>query len=364
MNFKVHFTTATLKTLNQHWLAALQKGHSQLLKRITALQLLAEGLRPEPIAQRLAVCLTTVYQWLAGFLRRGFASLSYGKSPGRKAKLDQDQRRHLASLIEAGPQACGFESAIWSGTLLAQLIERQWHLKFHPRYLPALLHQLGFTYQKARFVSDHLDQERRAAWLEQEWPAIVQQAQSKKAWLLFGDEASFAQWGSLAYTWSRRGQQPVVKTSGVRRAYKVFGLVDYFSGQIFYQAQTERFNSQSYCDFVAQVLSRTDPNQPIILVQDGASYHTSRQTREWLEQHSDRLSVYQLPAYSPDFNPIEKLWKKVRRQATHLHYFASFEELVQSVRQELERLSQHSSEVKQAIGSCLDKLVNHIELVA
>ena len=41
--------------------------------------------------------------------------------------------------------------------------------------------------------------------------------------ILFEDEASFAQWGSLSYTWARRGQQPEVPTSGKRKGYKVFG---------------------------------------------------------------------------------------------------------------------------------------------
>ena len=61
--------------------------------------------------------------------------------------------------------------------------------------------------------------------------------------LLFGDEASFAQWGSLSYTWAPRGQQPLVLTCGRRKAYKVFGLIDYFTGRLFTHGQTERFTA-------------------------------------------------------------------------------------------------------------------------
>jgi hypothetical protein len=53
--------------------------------------------------------------------------------------------------------------------------------------------------------------------------------------ILFEDETSFAQWGSLSYTWSRRGRQPEVPTSGKRKGYKVYGAIDYFSGRLFYQ---------------------------------------------------------------------------------------------------------------------------------
>jgi hypothetical protein len=102
---------------------------------------------------------------------------------------------------------------------------------------------LGYSYQKARFVSDHLGEARRQQWLTLTWPAIVQQARVRQALLLFGDEASFAMWGSLGYTWAKRGQQPLVKTAGKRKGYKVLGLIEYFTGQLFYHGQTERFTT-------------------------------------------------------------------------------------------------------------------------
>jgi hypothetical protein len=56
---------------------------------------------------------------------------------------------------------------------------------------------LGFSYQKARFVSDHHDPDKHKPWCEVTWPAIVRQARRRKAMLLFADAASFAQWGSM-----------------------------------------------------------------------------------------------------------------------------------------------------------------------
>jgi hypothetical protein len=64
---------------------------------------------------------------------------------------------------------------------------------------------------------------------------------SKGTRLLFGDEVSFAQWGSLGYTWALKGQPPVVKTTGKRKGYKVLGLIELFSGRFFYHGQEERF---------------------------------------------------------------------------------------------------------------------------
>jgi transposase len=201
LNFKIYFTTTTLKTLSQRWQTALKAGQNQLLKRINALQLLSDQLAPGVIAQRLGVARSTVYAWLKAFMQHGVAALKYGPKSGRKAKLDQAQLVTLKQKLLAGPIECAYSSGLWNAALVAELIEREFGQHFHPRYVPSLLGKLGFSYQKARFVSDHLAPVRRAEWLEKEWPALVKLAREQKALLLFGDEASFAQWGSLSYTW-------------------------------------------------------------------------------------------------------------------------------------------------------------------
>jgi len=146
---------------------------------------------------------------------------------------------------------------------------------------------MGFSYQKARFVSDHKDPEKRMEWLEKTWPEIIKHAERKHAAILFGDEASFPQWGTLTYTWAKRGQQPTIKTSGVRKGYKVFGLIDYFTGRFFYRAREGRLQSESYAGFLQSVLEKTQEH--IILIQDGARYHTSKAMQEIVgkiaEQH-------------------------------------------------------------------------------
>ena len=155
--------------------------------------------------------------------------------------------------------------------------------------------------------------------------------------LLFGDECSFAQWGSLSYTWATRGQQPTVKTSGKRKAYKVFGLIEFFTGLFFYKAHTGKFTSVSYQAFVSEVLAQT--TQHLILIQDGARYHTSKAMEAFFAAHADRITVYQLPRYSPEFNPIEYLWRNVKKLATHLRYFPDFEDLVAKVNDKLQYLA-------------------------
>jgi DDE superfamily endonuclease len=130
--------------------------------------------------------------------------------------------------------------------------------------------------------------------------------------VLFGDEASFPPWGTLSYTWARRGHQPMVKTSGKRKGDKVFGVIEYFTGRFWYQGQEGRLNSEAYITFLTRVMEQTTP--PIMLIQDGARYHTSAALQRFFARHTERLTVFQLPSYSPDYNPIEKLRKVFRSQ--------------------------------------------------
>jgi hypothetical protein len=218
------------------------------------------------------------------------------------------------------------------------------------------LRNLGLSYQKARFVSDHLDPERRRVWREETWPAILAEAKRRGALLLFGDEATFAQWGSLSYTWAPRGQQPEVRPCGKRKGTKVFGVIDYWSGQLCAQAQTERFSSATYTAFLSMVLEQT--TGPIIVLQDGASYHTAAATKEFIAAHAARLTVYQLPSYSPDYNPIEHLWKNMKKRTTHLRYFAEFTDLCTSVDEGLAYFRAHPEEVKRLMGQYLEQLAD------
>ncbi len=87
--------------------------------------------------------------------------------------------------------------------------------------------------------------------------------------------------------------------------------------------------------------------------QDGAKYHTGQATQQFFATHAARLTVFQVPADSPDFNPIEFLWKKVTKQATPLRYFPDFATLVEKVDGALRHFAQTPREITALVGrSC------------
>jgi len=224
--FTLHLSPFTRKQLYRRLQQAYASGALRLVKRIHALLALAEDMSVQEVAAMLGLGEQTVRDYRNLFLLKHLASLTYKRPPGRPSKLTKAQRRERAALIKAGPPAAGSPSGCWHTPMMQDLIQSRFGVSYHPHSLATLLHNLSFSSQKARFVSDHLNEAKRLEWRRWKWPRIVRQARQRKALLLCGDEASFAQWGSLSYPWAPKGEQPAVPTSGKRRGYKVFGLID------------------------------------------------------------------------------------------------------------------------------------------
>lgn len=346
--FRLTITPDLRQALQRKLDIAQRHGDVRLVKWILALFAVAHSQDRAQAAAVLQLSVAQVERYVYQFLVYGLPGVCFKKSSGRRAKLTPSQKDELRHLLQAGPQACGFPGGCWRTPLIQVLIEQHFGVVYNVFYLSEFLKNLGFSYQKAKFVADHLDEVARQRWCRRTWPEIVRQARARQALLLFGDEASFPQWGSLSYTWAPVGQQPVVPTCGQRKGWKVFGLLDYFSGRLFHQGVEGRLNSESYIAFLQQVLAQT--REPIILIQDGARYHTSAATKAFFAAHTDRLQVHQLPSYSPDYNPIEKLWKKLKQEETHLVYFPTFEALRATVEQALVKFARRAEEILRLCG--------------
>ena len=217
-----------------------QTNDLRLYRVVQALLWLGEGWGIGEIAPLLNVSQRTVYTWLKAFLSGGMSWLQKARyqGRGRKPKLSKAQRKELYELIVSGPEANGFECGVWNTAMIDELIFRKFGVHYNPRYLSTLLRKMGLSYQKAGFITDRVDEEHyrqeRKRWLEQTWPRLLDKARQNKAVILFGDEVSFAMWGSLSRTWAPRGQQPLVKTKGVRKGLKMYGVIEFEGGGFHY----------------------------------------------------------------------------------------------------------------------------------
>jgi len=330
---RIRFNKRIIGRLETQLLKAQKLNNLRLYKIVKAMLLIADEHPIGTIAKLLNVSSRTIFNWISRFLIQRFSWLMeyHYHGRGRKSKLNESQKRRLYQIVKEGAEKYGFNCGIWTSAMIAEVIFREFHVTYNPRYLCSLLKQIGLSYQKAAFVSDHLDAEKRKQWVEVTWPSILKEAKNNNAVILFCDEVSFAQWGSLSRTWAPRGKQPKIKTTGIRKGLKMFGAIEFFNGDFHFMETPDKFNGQSYTEFLKHLLNQYD--RPIILIEDGAKYHGGKIVNPFKQKMKEegRLLVYRLPSYSPDYNPIEKLWKNTKRNATHCKYFPTFEHLRSAV---------------------------------
>jgi transposase len=346
---RIQLSRTTVKDLHSRLQYAYQRDDVRLVRRITVLLALLVHQVPMAVwCERWGLSPSCLSAWQQAFLLPGRDSLVYGHSGGRPPKLTPRQKKRLVELSEAGPLVGGGETAWWHAVLIRVLSWRELGVLSHRQSGCTVLHNLGVSLQQARLVSDHLDAAKRLAWLEEKGPAIFRAAKRWKGLILFEDEASFAPWGSLSYTWARRGHQPAVPTSGKRKGYKVFGAMEYVSGRLCSQGMEGRFNAEHDQAFLQRMREQT--TEHLFVIHDGARSHTSASTQALLAAHSARITAHPLPSYSPEYNPIESLWKQTKQRATHNKYFKAFLALTVSVDKALAYFATHPDTVLGLFG--------------
>jgi len=114
----------------------------------------------------------SVNRWLQWYEAMGIDGLRTEKPPGPVPKLDAAQRDELGALIDAGPLAAGYQSGVWTGPMIGDLIEQRFNTRYHKHNVPRLLHDLGFSIQRPRKRLARADAAKQATWLRKTFPAI------------------------------------------------------------------------------------------------------------------------------------------------------------------------------------------------
>ncbi len=138
------------------------------------------------------------------------------------------------------------------------------------------------------------------------------------------DEVHFQRHSSLIRMWAPKGQQPRVLSPSVRHKVGFFGALNLKTGALITQ-EAPTFNSETFGDFSCYLLEST--HGQIYLILDNAKWHRAKALKSFFEANQDRIVRIFLPPYSPELNPVERVWRITRRQVTHNRYFQSVENL-------------------------------------
>jgi len=139
---------------------------------------------------------------------------------------------------------------------------------------------------------------------------------------MFQDEAGFGRINKPKYCWCKKGIRPSVPCHHIREYRYVFGAADPVSGDDF-------FYIMPYCDTICmnlflQKLSEEFPNDKIILACDCAAWHKAKKLL--IPQN---IRLFFLPPATPEMNPIEQIWKEIRKRGFKNEIFQSLEKVVE-----------------------------------
>jgi transposase len=153
------------------------------------------------------------------------------------------------------------------------------------------------------------------------------------------DEVHFQQHGSRCRMWvPPEVRDPVTQHHPTRKQVGYFGAVRLSDGRFCYQRETESFNAQTCWTFLRS-LRRTCRNGPrrTVVILDNARFHHARLHQDWREKMAPGFELSFLPPYSPNLNPIERVWKLTRRLCLHNRYFPQLDDLTHDVERQFEQ---------------------------
>ena len=266
-----------------------------------------KGRSGREIAEILQKPSSTVYGWLVCMHRGGLDARHDSPKSGRPRKIGRDRYDDIMKRIDAQPEANGIKSNVWTGRLILIMLaglgieislstacrtmrhmDATWRMRGRPTDSRAPTDEV-----KAKFKLN----------LAQTVLGYVAAGYS----LFFIDEAHFS-------TKTHRGRTWMSKALSLKQVVKPFGrrctCFGAFGPEGFFWQYSERANTQTIIEFVRRMFIRRGR---ILLVMDNASYHKSKALLRELARFGGGVQVVYLPPYSPDLNPVEMIWKELKK---------------------------------------------------
>ena len=147
------------------------------------------------------------------------------------------------------------------------------------------------------------------------------------------DEVHFQQHGSRCRMWvPPEVKDPVLLHHPTRQSVGYFGAVRLRDGKFVFSRETNRFDAQTTWSFLNLLRQRSRrARRAVALIIDNAKYHHANLHRTWRQEQAPDFVLDYLPPYSPDLNPIERVWKLVRRLRLHDEYFPTLQAVIDAV---------------------------------
>ena len=287
----------------------IDRGVLEQIRIRVARQIVEEGVAAEDAAAVLGFSRAAVFAWAAQYRRGGVDALRSHPAPGRAPKLCPEQRVELGRLLRQDPRTLGFDRALWTRALVAQLIWQHFGVSLSVSAVGAMLRRMGWSVQRPVWRAREQDPKAVARWKTEDFPRIRAEAAEAGAQVFFADEAGIRFDDRAGTTWAPVGQAPVVTSTGRHVSTNLISAVA-VQGAMWFAVYGESLNAARFIDFCRRLLD--DVGGPVVLVVDGHPVHRARETTKFVAGTQGRLRLCFLPGYSPQLNPDEWVWKNAK----------------------------------------------------
>jgi transposase len=279
--------------------------------RIRAVQSVQDGESPEVVARTLRITSRTIYRWLAQYRRGGWHALKAKPLAGRPPKLDDKKLKWIYNAVtQKNPLQFRFQFALWTREMVVDLINEKYGVRLAANSVGRLLAQLGITPQKPLHRAIERDESLVQKWLKVEYPKIKKTAKAQGADIYFGDAAHIRSDHHSGRTWAKKGETPIVVTTGARHGMSLISAITSKGHMRFMIKESGGVNADVFIEFLKRLV--IGAKRPIFLIVDRGSAHRAKKTKAFVESLGSRLKLFFLPPYSPDRNPDELVWKHLK----------------------------------------------------
>jgi transposase len=315
------------------------------------IQIVRLALRDRPrqqIAQDLAITPRTVQRWLNAYLDKGLDGLRPRKAPGAPGKIPAALTDEICRWVIEGPAKQGLDRAGWTHEELADYLYKAHGIKTSRSAMQRFCSKIGIRLYRPtyRYLRGNPEKQAQA---KQDIAELKKKAAAGEIVLLSQDEARFPMVPTLQATLGVKGHRPTAGTLDCKDLLYVFAVVNLISGSLHSNTlespkdakkKTGQSKNRRLQETFAQHLRHVgrmypkDEHPEVVLLIDNAPWHAGAAVKQALAEQA-HLRLKRLPSYSPQLNPIERFWKKLRRRATHNRLFDSLADLKQSLRTSL-----------------------------
>jgi transposase len=141
-------------------------------RRMKAARLLGKGIHEAEVARRVGAHRQSVNRWAKQLEESGIAGLKKASRAGRKPRLSEKELKNIREALKRGPEALGYETGLWTAWRVADLIERECGVQYHPGHVWKILKQLGWSCQRPTGRALERNEEAIRQWKKKRWPEL------------------------------------------------------------------------------------------------------------------------------------------------------------------------------------------------